>query len=248
MALTDHDTTAGWERAAAALPAGVALVPGVELSCTSAGTSLHLLAYLFDPLEPVFAAARASLRESRVGRAREMVGLLEDAGTGMTWERVAALADGTVGRPHVARALVELGHVPDVAAAFDPAWIGTGGRFWVGRHEQDVLDAVAMVTRAGGVAVFAHPAASTRGRTVGDDVVAAMAAAGLAGLEVDHVDHDDAGRAHLRGLAADLGLLVTGSSDYHGTSKPVRLGAHTTAPAAYEELVARATGGHVLRA
>lgn len=248
VALTDHDTTAGHAEAAAALPDGLTLVPGAEISCAHEGVSLHLLGYLFDPADPALSAAMAALVDSRVGRAERMVRRLEEAGTGVTWERVRALAGGTVGRPHVAQALVEQGHVGSVSEAFTPDWIGTDGRFYEKKLELDVVRGVELVVAAGGVAVFAHPAAVTRGRTVGDDVIAAMAAAGLAGLEVDHVDHDDDARRHLRGLAAELGLVVTGSSDFHGANKTVRLGAETTAPEVYEELVARATGAGVVAA
>jgi predicted metal-dependent phosphoesterase TrpH len=248
VALTDHDTTGGWSAAEAALPDGLTLVRGAEISCVSGTTSLHLLAYLFDPAEPVFAAARRELRDSRTGRAEQMARLLEDAGTGVTWERVRQLAGGTVGRPHVAQALVEQGHVATVSDAFVPEWIGTGGRFWVDKVEIDALDAVRMIAGAGGVSVFAHPRATVRGRTVDDQVVVDMAAAGLGGLEVDHVDHTPEERQHLLGLAAELDLLTTGSSDFHGTAKTVRLGACTTAEAAYERLVAAARGVAVLRA
>jgi predicted metal-dependent phosphoesterase TrpH len=248
LALTDHDTTAGHAQAASALPEGLALVRGAEISCARDGISLHLLAYLFDPDEPVLADALTELRTSRVTRAERMVRLLEADGTGVTWEQVQALAGGTVGRPHVAQALMAQGHVASVSEAFTPDWIGTRGRYWVEKLELDVLEAVRMVVGAGGVAVFAHPAAEKRGRTVGDDVVAAMAEAGLAGLEVDHVDHDDAGRTRLRGLAAELGLLTTGSSDFHGSNKPVQLGAHTTSEDAFERIVERASGLPVLTA
>ena len=248
VALTDHDTTAGVAEAVAALPEGLALVSGAELSCVADGVSLHLLAYLFDAQEPVFREARAALRESRRSRARRMVASLEQAGTGVTWAQVERLAVGTVGRPHVAQALVEVGLVPDVAAAFTPEWIGTGGRHWAGKLELEVAEAVRMVAAAGGVTVFAHPGASARGRTVPDALYAELAAVGLGGLEVDHVDHDDATRAHLRGLAGELGLVATGSSDFHGANKTVGLGAHTTDEAAYEELVSRATGAAVVRA
>ena len=158
----------------------------------------------------------------------------------MTWERVQELAGGTVGRPHVAQALVEQGHVATVAEAFTPAWVGTGGRYYVAKLELDVLDAVRLVLGAGGVPVFAHPAATGRGQTVDDDVIADLAAAGLVGLEVDHTDHDDAARAHLTGLAGELGLLRTGSSDFHGTMKSTRLAACTTSDEAYEGVVAAA--------
>jgi len=242
VAITDHDTTAGWARAAAALPPGVSLVRGAEVSCSAEGVSLHLLAYLFDPGEPAFAAARAALRESRRTRAQRMVDSLAAAGTGVTWEQVQDLAGGTVGRPHVAQALLAAGCVPTLADAFTPEWIGTGGRHWAGKLELDVQEAIGLVRAAGGVCVFAHPGASARGRTVSDAAVVAMAGAGLAGLEVDHVDHTEQARSHLRGLAAGLGLLTTGSSDFHGGNKTVALGAHTTSPEVYEALVGQASG------
>ena len=248
VALTDHDTTAGYAEAGAALPPGLELVPGAEISCAAGGVSLHLLAYLFDPLEPEFAAARRGLRESRRGRAERMVASLAAAGTGVTWEQVQALAGGTVGRPHVAQALVARGLVPTVAAAFTPEWIGTGGRHWAGKRELDVVAAIGLVRRAGGVTVFAHPGAAARGVTVGDEVVADMAAAGLAALEVEHVDHEQDARRHLRGLAAELGLLTTGGSDFHGANKSVRLGEHTTDEATYAQLVERASGARVVTA
>ena len=247
LALTDHDTTGGWAAAEQALPEGLTLVRGAEISCTHGGISLHLLAYLFDPDEPDFQAAREELRDSRTSRAERMAQLLEDDGTGVTWARVREIAGGTVGRPHVAQALIEQGHVTTVSEAFTPQWIGTSGRYWVDKTELDVLDAVRMVTVAGGVSVFAHPRATRRGRTVSDEVIVAMAGAGLGGLEIDHVDHDDEARAQLRGLASDLDLLTTGSSDYHGTAKTVQLGARTTDESSYERLVAAATGLPVLQ-
>ena len=248
LALTDHDTTLGWDAAAAALPDGMSLVRGAEISCVRAGISLHLLGYLFDPDEPALAARLEQLRISREGRAEQMARMLEADGTGVTWERVRELAGGTVGRPHLAQALIELGHVGSVAEAFTPEWIGTYGRYWVAKAELDVVDAVRLVAGAGGVTVFAHPAASARGRTVGEAVIAEMAAAGLTGIEVDHVDHDAEARLRMAGLAADLGLVMTGSSDFHGTNKTVRLAEHTTAVEEYERLVAGATGTEVLAA
>lgn len=246
LALTDHDTAGGWDEALAALPRGLTLVRGMEISCVVRGSgppvSLHLLAYLADPDEPALAAALERLRESRRARAEIMVGALEGAGTGVTWARVLEIADGgTVGRPHVARALIEQGLVRNVAEAFTPDWIGTGGRYWAGKADLDAVEAVRLVTGAGGVAVFAHPLASARGRTVGDDVIADLTRAGLAGLEVDHPDHPPRTRERARALADDLGLLATGSSDYHGYSKEQGLGEHTTDPSVYEALLDRAT-------
>jgi predicted metal-dependent phosphoesterase TrpH len=243
VAITDHDTTGGWSAAADALPDGLSLVRGAEISCVRDGISLHLLAYLFDPDDAALTGTLQEMRASRFGRAERMARLLEADGTGVTWARVQELAGGTVGRPHVAQALLEQGHVATVHDAFTPDWIGTDGRYYVAKMELDVLEAVRLVTAAGGVAVFAHPRAHQRGRIVGDDVIAAMAEAGLAGVEVDHVDHDDDARVHLRALAGELGLLTTGSSDYHGTNKTVQLASSTTDPEQYERLVALARSG-----
>ncbi|MFR9724059.1 PHP domain-containing protein [Streptomyces sp. MS19] len=242
VALTDHDTVAGLAEAAAALPPGLTLVPGAEISCVLDGVSLHMLAYLFDPEEPAFARERDLLRDDRVPRAQAMVERLRGLGAPITWERVRELAQGSVGRPHIAQALVEAGVVATVSDAFTPEWIGDSGRAHVGKHELDAFEAVRLIHGAGGVAVFAHPMAVSRGRVVPDDAIARLAAAGLDGIEVDHMDHDTDTRLRLDALAVDLGLLATGSSDYHGSRKTCRLGEHTTAPAAYEAIVARATG------
>ncbi|MCM3884687.1 PHP domain-containing protein [Frankia sp. R82] len=246
VALTDHDTTAGLGQAAQALPRGLVLVPGAEISCyVQVGDrqiALHVLAYLFDPAEPAFAAVRAEIRDHRATRARRMVELLAADGHPVRWERVCALAAGTVGRPHVAAAMVEAGLVPTIDAAFSRSWIGAGGPYHVGKQQPDVWRTLALIRAAGGVSVFAHPFASRRGVTVGPDVIERMAAAGLHGLEVDHPDHDGDERRRLRALAADLDLVTTGSSDYHGASKPQGLGAETTARDAYERLVTTATG------
>ncbi|RAG84670.1 phosphatase [Streptacidiphilus pinicola] len=244
VALTDHDTTAGWAEAADALHGtALTLVPGAELSCRVEGISMHMLAYLFDPEEPAFARERELVRTDRVRRAQAVVERCRALGAPITWEQVLRIAGrGAVGRPHVASALVEAGVVADVDSAFSKEWLANGGRADVPKRETDPAEAVALVRGAGGVTVFAHPGASKRGRTVSEATIADLAAAGLTGLEVDHLDHDEETRARLRGLAAELGLLVTGSSDYHGSRKTVRLGADTTDPAAYEALVGLATG------
>lgn len=243
IALTDHDTTRGWAPAIDALPAGLTLVPGAELSCEYEGISLHLLAYLFDPDEPTLAAARVRVRDSRLERARRIVELLRADGWDVSWDEVLADAAGaTVGRPHVARALVRHGLATSVDDAFGARWLGNRGRYWVPKIELDALTAVRLVRAAGGVPVFAHPFAAKRGRTVGDDAIVALAEAGLAGLEVDHPDQTPAERRHLRTLAADLGLLTTGSSDYHGTNKVTGIAVELTQPEVYEALVAQGSG------
>ncbi|WP_129840689.1 PHP domain-containing protein [Streptomyces sp. RFCAC02] len=242
VALTDHDTVAGHAAAAAALPPGLTLVPGAEISCSVDGVSLHMLAYLFDPEEPAFARERDLLRDDRVPRARAIVARLRELGVPVTWERVRALAEGAVGRPHIAQAMVEAGVVATVSDAFTSEWLADGGRAYVAKHELDPFTAVRLIHGAGGVAVFAHPAAVKRGRVVPESTIARLAAAGLDGIEVDHMDHDRDTRLRLAGLAGDLGLLTTGSSDYHGSRKSCRLGDETTTPEVFEALVARATG------
>ncbi|MEU7200666.1 PHP domain-containing protein [Streptomyces sp. NPDC045470] len=243
VALTDHDSVGGHAEARAALPEGLTLVTGAELSCRVGGVSMHMLAYLFDPEEPELARERELVRDDRVPRARGMVAKLRELGVPITWEQVARIAgDGAVGRPHVAAAMVELGVVETVSDAFTPQWLANDGRAYVDKHELDPFDAIRLVKAAGGVTVFAHPLAVKRGRTVPEDVIAELAAAGLDGVEVDHMDHDDAARSRLRGLAADLGLLTTGSSDYHGSRKTVALGEYSTDPEIYGEIVRRAFG------
>jgi predicted metal-dependent phosphoesterase TrpH len=241
IALTDHDTVAGHDEARAARPAGLTLVPGMELSCRLDGHSVHLLGYLFDPADPELAAETARIRESRVRRAEKMVERLAELGVPVTWERVQAIAgDGVVGRPHVARAMVEAAVIGSPDQAFGPEWIGEGGRAYVPRYALDPARAIGLVRAAGGVSVLAHPRA--RGWEVPDDVIAGLAAAGLAGIEVWHPDQDQAQRTALQGLAARLNLVASGGSDDHGELTGHRLGSDTIAPDAYERLVSQATG------
>jgi predicted metal-dependent phosphoesterase TrpH len=250
VALTDHDTTAGWDEAAAALPAGTALVRGAEFSCVvpgPAGTddiSVHLLGYLFDPAHPAIVAEQARLRVERESRLRRMTERMAEAGYPVDVETVfALLPDGaSAGRPHLARALVGAGVVASVDEAFAKL-LYTGSPYYVEKVDTPAATAVAMVRAAGGVAVFAHPLARRRGRVVDEQYIAELAAAGLGGLEVDHPDHAPADRALLRGLAAELGLVTTGSSDYHGTNKTTPIGAETTDPEQLEALLARTTTG-----
>jgi predicted metal-dependent phosphoesterase TrpH len=249
MAITDHDTTGGWEAAAEARPAGLALVRGAELSCRWFGADpaipLHLLAYLFDPDEPRLAAALAMIRTDRERRGERIVELLRADGVGITWDEVLGYAaGGSVGRPHIAQALIRAGLVDTTDEAFASRWLGA--RYFVPKMDLDVFEAVRMVLAAGGVPVFAHPSATRRGRVVPDEMIAELADAGLFGLEADHEDHSPEQREHVRALAERLGLVVTGSSDFHGTHKTVRLGAFTTTEASYSKIVAAATGVPVL--
>ncbi len=242
VALTDHDTWDGWGPAADAVgDTGVALVRGAELSTSAGGISVHLLSYLHDPQSAPLATAVARARESRVGRARRMVELVA-ADYELSWAEVADRVEpgGTVGRPHIADALVERGHVRTRSAAFAEI-LHSRGPYYVPYGAPATIEMVRLVRAAGGVPVLAHPRAGARGRVVADSVVEELAAAGLAGLEVDHRDHNEEERAQLRDLAAALDLLVTGSSDYHGAGKPNRLGEHLTDPEVLERIESEGT-------
>ena len=249
MALTDHDTQAGITQARAALPAGLALVPGIELSCDLEGRSVHLLAYLFDPADPALNAETARIRGDRTYRAQAMVARLAELGTGVTWDQVAAIAgDAVVGRPHIARALAATGTIATPADAFTDDWIGDGGRAFVGRYAPGLARAVRLVRAAGGVPVLAHP--RSPGYEIPDEVIEELAGTGLAGIEVFHFDHDEATRTQLMRLAKSLNLVTTGGSDDHGSYVPGGplpatsargLGAETTPPGEYERLLALAS-------
>jgi hypothetical protein len=242
VALTDHDTLAGHEEARRGLPPGLTLVPGVELSCRLQAHSVHLLGYLADPGHRELAAECLAIREDRVRRAKAMVERLRDLGVPITWAQVAALARGTVGRPHIARAMVAAGAIEQPRQAFTPDWLGPGGRAYVERYALDPGRAIGLVRAAGGVAVLAHPGLPERGCVIPDEVIAGLAAAGLAGLEVDHPDQVPAQRDRLRALAAGLNLVVSGGSDDHGSLTGDRLGCATIAPPEYERLLAMAAG------
>lgn len=241
LGLTDHETDGGIAEALAALPSGLTLVPGAEISCAQ---HIHLLAYLYDPAEPDLAGELRRLREARDGRGQVMVQRLQTLGVPVRWESVLALAAGApVGRPHVAAALVDTGAVT-YAEAFTDSWLGHGGPAYVGKLALDPAHVVALVRRAGGVPVCAHPGGR---RGVSDETLVRMTEAGLAGIEIEHPEHDATTRRRLAGLAADLGLLVTGGSDYHGSRKATRLGAEVTDPGQYADLLTAATGAEPVR-
>ncbi|HYB88980.1 MAG TPA: PHP domain-containing protein [Streptosporangiaceae bacterium] len=245
IALTDHDTLAGIGQARRALPPGLTLVPGMELSCRLDGHSVHLLAYHADPAQAGLAGQLQAITTDRLRRARDMVTKLRDLGVDITWEQVAAIAgDGVVGRPHIARAMVEAGAIARPQQAFTPDWIGPGGRAYVGRYALDPEEAVRLVSAAGGVSVLAHPALPARGWVIGDEVIERLARAGLGGLEVAHPDQDGAQRIRLAALAASLGLVCSGGSDDHGALTGYRLGCETTAPGEYERLMSLAANAH----
>jgi predicted metal-dependent phosphoesterase TrpH len=244
VALTDHDSLGGVTQAAAAGERlGVEVVPGVELSCRWYGVepaiALHLLAYYPDPDDPALATEMARVREGREHRAERMVELMQADGIDVTFDEILSYAQGgTVGRPHMAQALIRRGLVATVGEAFAPSMLGE--RWRVPKPDTDVFLALRLVLGAGGVPVFAHPRATKRGRVVPDELIVEMAGAGLAGLEADHEDHSPEQRAQVRALAGELGLLVTGSSDFHGANKTVAIGANLTDPEALAAIRAAA--------
>src|SRR3954465_14783213 len=252
VALTDHDTTGGRPAAWAARPPGPKIGPGMELSCRyfpsdQPPIAVHLLAYLFDPEHPAFAAERVRLREERLSRGERIAAALVADGYPVEWaEIVARSKGGVVGRPHIARALVDAGVVESVDHAF-ATLLHHRSPYYAAKADTDVPDGIRLVRAAGGVPVFAHGLATRRGRVVGDDAIAAMAEAGLLGLEIDHPAHSLEERAPLRGLADELGLIRTGSSDYHGTNKTTPIGACTTEPDQLEALLAAGTGSAPFR-
>lgn len=239
LAITDHDTSAGWDEAvAAAAETGVELVRGMEISTRYAGRGVHLLAYLPDPTYGPLDAELTKVLEGRRSRVPAMLERLRALGVEIGQADVDRAAHGTAatGRPHVADALVTLGVVGDRTEAFD-RFLGAGRPANVDRYAAPLLDTIRFIAEAGGVSVVAHPWGRSLHRLSTADLER-FRDAGLAGLEVDHQDHDAAARAELRGIAADLDLVVTGSSDHHGAGKlDHELGVNTTAPDQYHRLV-----------
>ncbi|WP_427006720.1 PHP domain-containing protein [Pseudarthrobacter sp. H2] len=249
VALTDHDSTGGWAEASlAAREHGIALVPGMEVSCrTEEGISVHLLSYLHDPAHPGLLEEITKAKDARHTRAERMVALLAEDYP-LTWDDVIHhVAPGaTLGRPHIADALVAAGVVGDRSEAFSSI-LTSRSRYYVQHYAPDPALAVELVRAAGGVPVFAHPVASARGRIVGEKTYREMIDAGLAGLEIYHRDNPEEGREFLRGLARRHGLLVTGSSDYHGAGKPNLLGENLTSPEVFARIEELGTGTAVVR-
>jgi predicted metal-dependent phosphoesterase TrpH len=248
VAITDHDTTAGWSDAVgAARTHGVALVRGMEISCAVNGISVHLLSYLHDPDHEGLRAEVEEARDSRRHRAQHMVELLGQD-YDVTWADVLAHArpGASLGRPHMADALVRKGVVANRDEAFADI-LSSRSRYYVGHYAIDARRAVRLVIDAGGVAVMAHPLAHRRGRVVSDEVIAELAEAGLAGIEVFHPDHDASNVRHAAALADRLGLMTTGSSDYHGTGKVNRLGDEMTDPVVLQQLESAASGVPIVR-
>jgi predicted metal-dependent phosphoesterase TrpH len=241
LAVTDHDTCDGVAEALAAAAGELAIVPGLELSAEHDGASLHVLAYWVDPTHEGLVDELRRLHDTRFRRGELIVEKLQALGYDVSFEQVRAIAgDDLIARPHIAQALVEAGIVETEKDAFD-RFISDDGPAYVPKHALAPLDALALIRDAGGACVLAHPGMWRGSEAVPEALIEAMAEGGMAGVEVDHPDHDASQRARYGAIAARLGLVPTGASDCHGARYDFRLGAETTTPELVAELRRRAT-------
>jgi 3',5'-nucleoside bisphosphate phosphatase len=241
IAVTDHDTTEGYAEASqAADGTGLEIVPGIELSAEYEGASLHVLGYWVDPGFDDLREELRRLTDTRLRRGEMMVEKLREAGYDISFDRVREIAGGDViARPHIAQAMVEAGIVSNEKEAFD-RYISDDGPAYVPKHALDPIASIDLIRRADGASVLAHPGMWHGDSSVPEELIGEMAAAGMAGLEVDHPDHDEQQRAHYRELAVRLDLVPTGSSDCHGDRFGSRLGCDTTDSERVAELRRRA--------
>ena len=238
LGITDHDTTSGWKDAIAARRANLALVLGAEISClTQDDVAVHMLGLLFDGENATMQTMLEESRDSRLPRMRRMTELLTADGIEISIEEVfAVMPEGaTLGRPHLADALVAKGHIASRDEAF-ATLLHNGSKYYVTHLAPTPEDAIKVIRQAGGVAVIAHPFATRRGQTLSAMSFPSLIAAGLNGVEVEHRDHSQEEREQLRELARDLGLVITGASDYHGTGKLNSIGENHTDPAEWARL------------
>ena len=243
LALTDHDRSTGWQEAGdAAVALGMTFLPGMELSAKHGWRSVHVLGYLFDPDDEALRAETDRIRGDRIGRAERIVRNI-GRDYDLNWDDVLAQTtlDATVGRPHIADALVARGIVRDRTEAFDGILHPREG-YYEPHYAPDPLTAVRLITDAGGVAIIAHPVTSGRDSMMPEPYIERLIEAGLGGFEIDHRENTEAGKRELRRIAATHDLIVTGSSDYHGTGKPNRPGEHTTSEEMVARFLARGTG------
>ena len=249
LAITDHDSTAGWSEAISALQPQIELVLGAEISClTSDGISVHMLGLLFDGDNDEMQQMLADSRDTRLPRMRKMVELLSADGINISLDDVyrATPEGATVGRPHLADALVANG----VVASRDEAFLNllnNESKYYVTHAAPTPEDAIRIIRKAGGVAVIAHPFASRRGQVITADTFTDLVDAGLNGIEVHHRDQNAQEQETLQAIARELNLVITGSSDYHGTGKLNGLAENTTHQAQWEQLEAQANARRVVK-
>lgn len=248
LGISDHDTTSGWQEATESLRGNLKLALGAEISClTDDGISVHMLGLLFDPLHQEMQTVLEETRDGRLPRMRKMIQKMQAEGFDISIEDVekAMPAGATMGRPHLADALVFKKIVKSRDEAFTDL-LHNESRFYVSHAAPTPIEAVKLIRRAEGVAVIAHPFASRRGQILGTDDFADLVEAGLNGIEVDHRDHNPSERAMLRAIAAELDLVITGGSDYHGTGKLNSLAENHTDRAQWERLESEANARRVV--
>ena len=248
IGLTDHDSISGWQEAINSLRPGISLVPGAEISCqTTDGISVHILGLLFDPSNSELMNALEKTRENRHGRMEKIIARINEAGIDITMNDVLEqLSDGaTLGRPHLADALVKKGVVGSRDEAFTQM-LHNNSKYYVSHYSPTPEAAIALIKAAGGVSVIAHPMASHRGRTISLETFGSLIDSGLDGIEVDHRDHSPDEKQQLIALANGSNLVMTGASDYHGNGKLNSLGEYTTNPEQWEKLEARANARRVI--
>ena len=248
IALTDHDSISGWQEATSALRHGICLVPGAEVSCqTLDGISVHILGLLFDPSNTELINTLEKTRENRYGRMEKIIAKINEAGIEISMSDVLEqLSDGaTLGRPHLADALVKKGVVASREEAF-AQMLHNHSKYYVSHYSPTPEAVIKLIKGAGGVSVIAHPMASHRGRTISLDTFGSLIQAGLDGIEVDHRDHSPQEKTQLIELARESKLVMTGASDYHGNGKLNLLGEYTTEPAQWQNLEERANARRVL--
>ena len=249
IALTDHDTIAGWDEATLYLRPGLDLILGSEISCqTEDGISVHMLGLLFDPNNKELSEVLSTTRDNRIGRMEKIINRLNEAGISITMEEVLAqLSDGaTLGRPHLADALVAKKVVKDREEAFAEL-LHNNSKYYISHYSPTPEAVIKLIKGAGGVAVIAHPLASLRGRTVSVASFDSMVKAGLDGIEVSHRDHTLEQQELLAKIVKEFNIVATGSSDYHGNGKLNQLGEFTTSQETFEILEAKADARRVVR-
>jgi predicted metal-dependent phosphoesterase TrpH len=250
LGITDHDTTAGWAEAIEALRGSLQLALGSEISClTNDGVSVHMLGLLFDPEHEEMQRVLEETRDGRLPRMRKMIEKMRAEGMDISIEDVeqAMPTGATMGRPHLADALV----AKKIVKSRDEAFVDllhNESRFYVSHAAPTPVEAIALIRRAGGVAVIAHPFASHRGQILKPEDFSELVAAGLNGIEVDHRDQNPDERAMLRTIAHELDLVITGSSDYHGTGKLNSLAENHTHREQWEKLESQSNARRVVSA
>jgi predicted metal-dependent phosphoesterase TrpH len=248
IALTDHDSISGWQEATTALRPGICLVPGAEVSCqTLDGISVHILGLLFDSSNTELIDTLEKTRENRFGRMEKIIAKINEAGIEISMSEVLEqLSDGaTLGRPHLADALIKKGVVASREEAFTQM-LHNHSKYYVSHYSPTPEAVIKLIKDAGGVSVIAHPMASHRGRTISLDTFGSLIQAGLDGIEVDHRDHSAEEKTQLISLAKESKLVMTGASDYHGNGKLNLLGEYTTEPVQWQKLEERANARRVL--